>query len=222
MNPLVAVIVPVFNGASFLGDALASVFAQDYRPLEVIVVDDGSSDDSARIASAFEVLVIRQERRGVATARNIGIAASTAPIVMLLDQDDLWLPAKARLQVEALLANPERVSLTLQQLFLAPTLDAPPRWLRQELLDVPHAGWVPSCVAMTRATFERVGEFDARYQQASDADWFARAKAKNVGFDVIDELLVRRRVHDGNESGAPRAHRELLQVMRNAAAQRRE
>jgi glycosyltransferase involved in cell wall biosynthesis len=223
VTPVVSVIVPVFNGAAFLGEALDSVFAQDHRPLEVIVIDDGSSDDSAAIAATREVLVIRQEQRGVAAARNVGIAASTAPIIALLDQDDLWLPTKLSRQVEALLAHPLSVSMVLQEFFLAPPLTTTPKWFaRPELVNVPHAGWAPSCLAFMRETYGRVGPFDERFAQASDSDWVARAKALDVEFELIDELLVRRRIHDANDSGSPTAMKELLIAMRNAAARRRQ
>ncbi|HEX2833813.1 MAG TPA: glycosyltransferase family A protein [Thermoanaerobaculia bacterium] len=221
-QPPVAVIVPVFNGARFLAEALDSVLAQDYRPLEIIVVDDGSTDGSAEIAATREVLVIRQERRGVATARNVGIAAATAPILMLIDQDDLWRPGKARKQVDVLLAHPDRVCLTLQEFFLDASIAERPVWMRPELMDAPSPGWMPSCIAFTRSTFEYVGEFDPSYAQGSDSDWFARAKAKGVLFETIEESLVRHRLHDSNESGAVSAHRELLQVVRRAVAQRRK
>jgi glycosyltransferase involved in cell wall biosynthesis len=220
-RPLVAVIVPVFNGARFLLESLDSAIAQDYRPLEIIVVDDGSIDDSAAIAATREVLIIRQERRGVAAARNVGIAASTAPIITMLDQDDLWMPGKVRKQVEYLLAHPDRVSLCLQEFFVEPTLSEVPPWVRPELLTEPSPGWMPTCLAFTRETFEKVGAFDPQYAQGSDTDWIARAKAMGIAFDMIDEPLVRHRVHESNDSGAPNAHRELLRLVRRAVQRRR-
>jgi glycosyltransferase involved in cell wall biosynthesis len=223
VKPVVSVIVPVFNGAAYLGGALDSVFAQDHRPLEVIVIDDGSTDHSAEIAATREVLVIRQQQRGVAAARNVGITASTAPIVALLDQDDLWLPTKLSRQVDALLAQPRSVSLTLQQFFLEPPLTSTPKWFsRPELVNVPHPGWAPSCLAFMRETYERVGAFDEQFAQASDADWIARAKTMDIEFELIDEMLVRRRIHETNDSGSPTAMKELLIAMRNAAARRRQ
>jgi glycosyltransferase involved in cell wall biosynthesis len=221
VQPLVAVIVPVFNGARFLIESLDSAFAQDYRPLEIIVVDDGSTDDSAELAATREVLVIRSEHRGVAGARNFGIAASTAPIIMLLDQDDLWMPGKVRKQVDALLAHPDRAILCLQEFFLDSSIAELPRWMRPELMDRPSPGWMPSCLAFMRETFERVGEFDTCYAQGSDSDWFARAKAKGVMFETIGESLVRHRLHESNDSGTPNAHRELLRVVRRAVERRR-
>src|ERR1044072_7097933 len=107
-QPLVSVIIPVYNGARFLLAALESVFAQTYRPFEVIVVDDGSADDSGRIAQSFSgVHYIRQANQGVAAARNTGIEAARGEFYAFLDQDDLWTPEKLRLQIQHMLNHPD-------------------------------------------------------------------------------------------------------------------
>src|ERR1043165_3045241 len=122
MNPLVSVIIPVYNGARHLRAALESVFAQTYRSFEVIVVDDGSVDESAIIAQSFpEVRYIHQTNCGVAAARNHGIEAARGEFLAFLDQDDLWTPDKLRLQIEYLLSHPEiGYTLTRQKFFLDP------------------------------------------------------------------------------------------------------
>jgi len=121
-NPLVSVIIPVYNGGRYLRAALESVFAQTYRPFEVIVVDDGSADDSGVIAQSFpEVRYIYQTNQGVAAARNNGLEAARGEYFAFLDQDDLWAPEKLKLQVEYLLSHPEvGYTLTQQQFFLDP------------------------------------------------------------------------------------------------------
>jgi glycosyltransferase involved in cell wall biosynthesis len=223
MSAVASVIVPVYNGARFLAEALQSVAAQDAQPLELLVVDDGSTDESVAIARAHGARVFRQERGGVARARNIAIAAATAPVLAFLDQDDVWHPAKLRLQIAALDRQPESVSLTQQNFFLEPPLTAPPAWFaRPELIGVPHAGWAPSCTVFRREVFARVGPYDERLAQASDSDWIARAKELGIVFHVLDEVLVRRRIHGANDSASPTAFRELMQVARNAAARRRQ
>src|ERR1700694_2891614 len=115
-NPLVSCIVPVYNGERYLRSALESIFAQDYRPLEVIVVDDGSSDKSAVIAQDFkQVRYMHQTNQGVATARNAGLAAARGEFIAFLDQDDLWMSDKLSIQIEHLLKNPE-IQYTLAEL----------------------------------------------------------------------------------------------------------
>jgi glycosyltransferase involved in cell wall biosynthesis len=106
-QPLVSVVVPVRNGERFLGEALDSVLAQDYEPVELIVVDDGSTDGSGDIAGARGAHVIRQEGGGLAAARNAGLAAAQGELVAFIDADDVWLPGKLVRQVEYLLDRPD-------------------------------------------------------------------------------------------------------------------
>ena len=99
-SPLVSVIIPVYNGQAYLRPTLKSVFAQDYRPLEVIAVDDGSIDRSAEIIRSFpEVVYLYQDNRGHAAARNAGISAANGEFLAFLDADDLWPPDKLNLHL---------------------------------------------------------------------------------------------------------------------------
>jgi glycosyltransferase involved in cell wall biosynthesis len=107
-GPLVSVIVPVFNAEATLAETLRSALAQSYEAVEIIVVDDGSTDRTAEIAAGFPaVRLIRRANRGAAAARNAGIAASRGAWLAPLDADDLWHPAKLARQVAAALAAPE-------------------------------------------------------------------------------------------------------------------
>ena len=127
-RPLVSAIVPVHNGERYLGAALESIFAQRYEPLEVIVVDDGSRDGSVAVAAQFAVRLVRQENRGVAAARNRGLAEARGDLLAFLDQDDAWPPGKLDTQVAFLAANPA-VDFVLGAIaVLAEPGVAPPRW----------------------------------------------------------------------------------------------
>lgn len=109
MRPLVSVIVPTYNRASYLVQALDSAIAQDYGNIEIVVVDDGSTDDTPAVLQSYagHVLSIRQANQGVSVARNTAIAASTGDYIALLDSDDIWLPGKLERQMAYLLSNPE-------------------------------------------------------------------------------------------------------------------
>src|SRR5438045_4181238 len=92
-NPLVSVIMPVYNGAAYLAGALASISAQTYPRYELVVVNDGSTDDSAAIVQSFpNVRYVYQENQGIAAARNFGVSFSRGELVAFLDQDDYWAP----------------------------------------------------------------------------------------------------------------------------------
>jgi glycosyltransferase involved in cell wall biosynthesis len=211
-HPLVSVIIPVHNGAQYLRAALESVFAQTYRSFEVIVVDDGSADDSGAIAQSFpEVRYIHQENQGVAAARNNAVDGARGEFLAFLDQDDLWTPEKLGLQVHYLLAHPDvGYTLTQQKYFLDAGASLP-AWFRKELLDSVHTGWVLGTMVVRRTVFEKVGNFATGYAAANDSDWFFRAKAAGIPMEVVPELLLLKRIHGANES---RHAKEVLSELR--------
>ena len=222
MTPLVSVIVPIHNGERFLGEALDSVGAQDYDNVEVIVVDDGSTDGGPSLARARDVVLIRQDQRGAGSARNAGIDLARGEILAFLDQDDVWMPSKLRRQVEVLTTHPESICLAQQTYFLEDGAIAPAWFGKPELLlAADHAGWAPSCLAVRRSTFDRVGRFDARLRHISDVDWFSRAAQIGIPIEIPPETLVRRRIHAANDSGSPMAMQELFTILRGAAARKR-
>ena len=222
-HPLVSVIIPVHNGARYLRAALESVFAQTYRLFEVIVVDDGSVDDSGVIAQSFrDVRYIHQANQGVAAARNNGIEAARGEFLAFLDQDDLWTAEKLKLQLAHLLSNPDLgYTLTQQQFFLDPGATLPP-WFRKELFDSVHTGWVLGTLVVRRTAFEQVGKFATGYSAASDGDWFFRAKAAGIPMAVVPELLLLKRIHGANESArAKEILSELRKVVKSSLDRQR-
>jgi glycosyltransferase involved in cell wall biosynthesis len=222
-RPLVSVIIPVYNGARYLRAALESVFAQTYRSFEVIVVDDGSLDDSGTIAQSFpDVRYIHQANQGVAAARNHGIEVARGEFFAFLDQDDLWTPEKFKLQMDHLLSHPEvGYTLTQQQFFLEPG-ETLPAWFRKELLSSVHTGWVLGTLVVRRTAFEKVGIFATGYSAASDGDWFFRAKAAGIPMAVVSELLLLKRIHGGNESArAKEILSELRKVVKSSLDRQR-
>jgi glycosyltransferase involved in cell wall biosynthesis len=222
-HPLVSVVVPVHNGERYLAECLASVFAQTWRPLEVIVVDDGSTDGSAAVAAtAGPVRILSQANAGVATARNAGVAAAQADFIALLDQDDLWLPAKLAVQMQHLLDDPALdYVLTGQERFIEPGCTLP-AWARPHQVDTVVGGCEPSAVLFRRAAFERVGPFDPRFIVASDADWFFRATDAGLRMLLLPDALLRRRLHGENNSRfTDLGNRELRQVVMESVRRKR-
>jgi glycosyltransferase involved in cell wall biosynthesis len=222
-HPLVSVIIPVYNGARYLRAALESVFAQAYRAFEVIVVDDGSTDDSGAIAQSFaDVRYLPQTNQGVAAARNHGIDAARGEFFAFLDQDDLWSPEKLQLQVEYLLSHPDvDYTLTQQKYFLDPG-GSLPAWFRKDLFDSVHTGWVLGTLVVRRTAFEKVGKFATGYAAANDSDWFFRAKAADLLMSVLPELLLLKRIHEANESArAKEVLSELRKVVKSSLDRQR-
>jgi glycosyltransferase involved in cell wall biosynthesis len=222
MNPLVSVIVPVFNVEPFLAEALESVLAQDYRPLEIIVTDDGSTDGSAAVASSFpEVTLLRQENLGCAAARNACLAMARGEVISLLDGDDIWLQGKLSCEMRHFAEHPETgYTLCHHDLFLSPGETAP-AWFRPK-----HTRKVfsisPYVLAVRRSVFETVGPFNARLLIGEDIDWFMRAREAGVQMHVLDPMFVSHRVHSASvTANIPKIRQGLLNVAKLSIERRR-
>jgi glycosyltransferase involved in cell wall biosynthesis len=200
-RPLVSVIVPVYNGERFLAFTLQSIFDQDYRPLEGVVIDDGSTDGTAEIARSFaEVRYLYQSNQGVAVARNAGLEAARGEFIAFLDADDLWAPHKLSLQVAYHLQHPE-VDCSFVGLvnFLEHGIE-PPLWLRDNQSEAGRTDYSPCTLLARRSVFERVGLFDTSYRVGEDTEWFARAVDTGIRMGMLPDVLVRRRIHGANLS----------------------
>jgi len=220
---LVSAIVPVCGGERFLGAALESIFAQDYRPIEVIVVDDGSEDDTARIARSFaDVHYLWQHNQGPAAARNAGISVARGEFIAFLDHDDLMAPHKLSLQVGYLLDHPEiGCVLTRQAIFLEPGT-APPPWLQRDSIFGDLGGIQPLSALVRRSVFEQAGLLDSAYRVAEGIEWLGRVREAGVKIGVLPEVLVYRRVHGSNLSHQNRAMQAaLLKAMKGKIDRRR-
>ncbi len=220
-RPLVSVIVPVHGKAPFLGAALGSVEAQTYGPCETIVVLDGECSELPDL-DKFDVRVLPQSHSGVGAARNKGIEATSGELIALLDQDDEWRPDKLQRQVAAL-AGQSRLDFVQSQLevFLEPGVPRP-RWFNPAWLEGPAPGNIPSTWLVRRETFRDVGAFDERYEMGCDTDWLLRAKLGAWQSKMIEEPLVRWRLHGENATYDDAAlGREVLLVMRRSAERQR-
>jgi glycosyltransferase involved in cell wall biosynthesis len=217
-RPPVSVVVPVHGRAPFLGAALQSIAEQTYEPHETIVVLDGPCADLPELHRSG-LRVLRQPHRGVAAARNAGIRAAGTDLIALLDQDDEWRPEKLERQVSLLERRAQLdFSLCRVEVALAPGMP-PPAWLEPEWLAAPIAGFAPSTWLVRRRAFAAIGEFDESYVMACDSDWLGRARLGALDVEMLDEPLVRWRIH-GDNASHDRAlmRREVLRMMRRHTA----
>jgi glycosyltransferase involved in cell wall biosynthesis len=219
---LVSVVIPAFNAEAFVGEAIESALAQDYEPVEVIVVDDGSTDGTAAVASRYPVALLSQENGGQAAARNAGVAAAEGTFVSFLDADDLWMPSKLSTEVAHLLAHPELgYVLVRMQRSLMPGAPWPPgtpaRWF-----DESQPGTLPSAGLVRRAALERIGPFDTRYRHGSDTEWQARATDAGVRWELLPDVLVEYRIHGANNSYDNLGMKqEMFKLLRASVARKR-
>jgi glycosyltransferase involved in cell wall biosynthesis len=191
-EPLVSVVIPVRDGASFVSDAIDSVLAQTYRPLEIIVVDDGSTDDTGDVLARFgdAVRAIRQTPAGAAVARNRGVREARGDYIAFLDADDLWVPDKLQMQMAVLTASPE-----VDGVFGAMAQTGQPGIAP----DVgPTVTYSVSVALLRRSAFERVGPLSEHWRVGEFVDWCARAEDAGLRFVMLPDLLAYRRVHGAN------------------------
>lgn len=216
----ISVVMPVFNGASFIGDAITSILAQAERPLEIVVVDDGSTDDSSEIAESFgeTVRVIRQANSGHVAARNRGFAAVRGEYVTSLDADDLFGPDKFALQAGRLDRRPDIDIVLGEMSYLRP--DGGEDGFTEHFDD--NVALSFGACMIRRQVFERIGLPDETLRYCDDWDWFMRAREARVPFLLHRHVVLRQRLHAGNmtrdqEAGA----RFTLEMMRRSLARRR-
>jgi glycosyltransferase involved in cell wall biosynthesis len=208
VSPLVSVVIPAYNVALYLRQALDSVLAQTFRDIEIVVVDDGSKDDTARILGEYASLVqvIRQDNAGVSLARNRGIAATRGRYVAFLDADDVWYPSKIERQLAALSKDGRwgaaytGIVAVDQDLRPAAFRGQPrPRARLEDLLFLGNVIGAPSTVLCERSLLDKVGGFDPAFSLCADWDLWIRL-ATATAFAHVDEPLVLYRRHAGNMS----------------------
>jgi hypothetical protein len=221
-RPLLSVIIPVYNGSRFLGQAVASVLRQRYQPIEIIVVDDGSTEDLLPAIEALPVDVrfVRQLNRGPAAARNRGLDEASGDLIAFLDVDDLWPPDTLETLAGLLALKPEAEAVQGRgQLVAADEAGVVTAELGNPEDSFPH---YIGAALFRRSAFERVGRFDAGMRFGEDSDWFVRARQHDVKVARADRttLLVRR--HGGNMTeGKSLVELNMLAIIKKAIDRKR-
>jgi glycosyltransferase involved in cell wall biosynthesis len=217
-EPLVSVVVPAFNAEPFLDAALDALVAQDHPELEVIVVDDGSTDGTADVVRRRDdVALVQQPNAGPSAARNTGIEHSRGEFVTFCDADDLFRPFKVSAQVGYLQQHPDVGCVLVQhETFFADGV-ARPDWLTDE------TGVQPQSAMVRRSVIEEVGGFDPDYRLTEGLEWLSRMRDAGVRIEVLEQVCVDRRIHGDNLSyqRAGLQH-HMLQSLRARIQRRRE
>lgn len=220
--PAISVVIPAYNAAWCVGKAIDSVMAQEFRDFELLVVDDGSTDDTGAVLALYgdAIRVVRQLNGGLSNARNSGIRESRGEFVAFLDADDWWLPAKILRQVALLRARPDlgfvstvaRVEDTHGQLLnvWACTACTGP-FLHQLFGANGDVAGSASAVMVRRRLFDLVGVFDESLRALEDVDMWMRLAAV-AGYECIDEPLAVILKRPGSVS-------RNLEVMKRASVQ---
>ncbi|MFT6033144.1 MAG: glycosyltransferase involved in cell wall biosynthesis [Arenicella sp.] len=223
-SPNVSVILPVFNGERFIHEALTSLSEQNFPGLELILVDDGSTDSTAEIAKRFftqhhgiEFKYHYQKQCGVASARNLGLKEASNELIAFLDVDDLWPLGKLEAHLKRFTENPELLAVLGHTHFVK--IDFPSEQ---------HSS-ITRCPQMLlgaglykRLLFEKIGSFDTSLLHGEDWDWFLRCREACVAIKVFsDDSLVYRR-HGSNLSlQKDQSQRDFLRLLKQSLDRRR-
>ena len=222
----VSVILPVYNGARYLAEALRSVLTQSTLPDEIIVIDDGSTDDSAAVVSSLSaaspvpIRYIQQANHGPAVARNAGLAAAAGDYVAFQDADDRWMPDKLAVQVSLLQrhVNAQAVIGYTQLIFEPDSHNASANFVGR-----PGLVMLLQASLFRRTLFEQVGGFDPALRGDEDIEWFLRALEQPIEIVVHPELVITYRRHNANLTGSlQRSQQQLMMALRRALARRRQ
>ncbi len=230
-QPQVSVVIPTYNCEAYIADTVASVLAQTHRSIEVIVVDDGSTDRTPEIVANLgnKVQLVRQTNQGVCAARNLGFELSTGDFVCFLDHDDYWFPWKLRRQIEAFVTHPE-VAMVFTSFALWSSVGGafpvPSKLAEEDIgpppVDPDFSGWVYhqfllDCWALTstamirREAFKNCGGFDPTLPYSEDWDLWLRLSHEHP-FIKLDRVstLYRQHPDQGNRKLRPVDYRTRL------------
>lgn len=202
-HPLVSVVIPTFNRAAWVGEAIDSVLMQDYTPIELIVVDDGSNDTTPQVVQPYvsALTYIQRPHRGVSAARNHGVTASRGELLAFLDSDDLWLAGKITTQVALFAQYPQLQACYTDEIWIRRGVRVNPRHIHRK-----HSGWIfhqslprctisPSSIMLRRGQWDRLGGFDEQLPACEDYDLWLRLTSTTPVHLIRQPLIVKRGGH---------------------------
>ena len=209
-KPLVSVIIPTYNRGWVVQEAIDSVLDQDFRDYELIVVDDGSDDNTREILGAYgkAITVLQQSNRGVSAARNRGIAEAAGRLIAFLDSDDLWLPRKLTTQVKFFAENADAVINQTQEIWIRNGVRVNPKKRHHKFSGMIFERSLalclvsPSAVMIKKCLFDAVGVFDEQLPACEDYDLWLRVSCRYPVHLMDSPLIIKRGGHDDQLSKA--------------------
>lgn len=217
----VSVIIPTYNRAWALTEAIESVMAQDYHDFEIVVVDDGSTDNTPEILQAFpEILVLTQDRQGVSAARNAGIERASGRLITFLDSDDLWLPAKISTQVAFLDSSPDALICQTEEIWIRNGVRVNPKKRHKKFSGMIFERSLelcivsPSAVMMRSSLLDEVGGFDETLPVCEDYDLWLRVACRFPIYLIDIPLVTKRGGHPDQISRKQGIDRYRIQALK--------
>lgn len=220
----ISVIIPVYNAEKYVGEAIESVLNQTVQPDEIIIIDDGSTDGSAKRVKEFEqdIQLISQENKGISGARNTGIRAASGNIFAFLDSDDLWPEDHLEILLSVLHKNNDlSIVCGHVQQFMSDDADVQSNRIPEGAEVMP--GYVVGASLIKSEVFDKIGLFDEELTLADTVDLFSRAKDSGLAFKLIDDVVLKRRIHSSNTGIMQREKRhDYTKVLMASIKRKRE
>ncbi|MCX5849630.1 MAG: glycosyltransferase family A protein [Deltaproteobacteria bacterium] len=223
-NALISVIIPVYNGERYIAKAIKSVLAQEYKNIEIIAVNDGSTDGTEEVLRSYaNVQYLYQPRKGASAARNSGIKCSSGDFIAFLDADDLWTKDKLKIQ-NSLFMDDHDLDMVFGHVeqFYSPELEDSLKG-RIHLVAGSMPGYIPGAMLIKRISFLKVGFFDEGFRIGEFIDWYMRAVDHGLKSFIAREVVLKRRIHDANAGIKERDYRkDYLRVLKASLDRRRK
>jgi len=227
-KPKVSVIIPTYNRGWILREAIDSVLDQEFKDFELIVVDDGSTDDTHDILDTYgqEITVLRQRNKGVSAARNRGVSVAAGQLIAFLDSDDLWLPPKLTRQVDFFSSNPAAVINQSEEIWIRNGARVNPGkrhrkfsgMIFERSLDLCLVS--PSAVMIRKQLFDIVGLFDESLPACEDYDLWLRISCRYPVHLIDTPLIVKRGGHGDQLSKTAGLDKYRIQALMNVIESR--
>lgn len=213
----VSAVIPLYNGARFIEEALSSIQCQRIPVAEILVIDDGSTDAGPDLARAHPAKprVIRKENSGPSAARNFGIRHAASPFLAFLDQDDLWRPEKLELQFQAFSEDRNLMACfgRVDYFWEDPDCDEARAFRDHPRTNAAH-GYVTTTMLVRREIYDIVGFYDETLAHADSIAWCATMRDMGVSYRMLDAVLLDHRMHATNLTRRrERAASEILSVL---------
>jgi glycosyltransferase involved in cell wall biosynthesis len=213
MKPKISVIIPACNAQKYISEAIDSVSAASTSiPLEIIVVNDGSTDGTSDIVSSMNAILLEKEKGGAASARNAGLKASSGELIAFLDADDVYAPDALDMMYRTLCGYSADAVFAMTEDFVSPDLSEEERTglpVRRR----PYAGILPGSSLIRRQVFDKIGFFNETLSSGETVEWLMKLNDSGLKTVQMEQTVLNRRIHLTNTG---RLHR--MQEMQNYAA----
>lgn len=223
-NKSVSVIIPIYNAEKYLAEAVDSVLSQTVKPLEIILVNDGSTDKSVEVAKKYKAYIrlLNQENKGISGARNAGIKAAKGTMIAFLDADDLWTKDHLEKLLESFEEN-DGLGLVAGHVeqFISEDDTESSKSISDEQKVLP--GYVAGASLIKKEVFDNAGLFDEELTLAEYVDWFSRVKDADIPVKFLQHVVLKRRIHADNVGSRERNHiHDYTKVLMASIKRKRE